>query len=102
MEKALRSYNWLAGKALERKRCRLELLPKAHMCTHLAYDMALVANPVAVSCDSDEDMVGRVGRMLRKAHGTTAGPRAADRYRILVGPRWWKRLAEIRGVRRTL
>ena len=102
MEKALCSYNWLAGKALENNKCRWELLPKAHMCTHLAYDMALVANPVAVSCYSDEDMVGRVKRMLLKAHGTTAGSRAADRYSILVGLRWWKRLAEIRGVRRTL
>ena len=75
--------------------------PKAHMSTHMAFDAAVEfgINPRRVTNYSDEDMVGRIKRVMRSCHGSSAGKMCMLRYAILVGTRWWSRLAYLRGIR---
>ena len=70
------------------------------MLTHMANDMAggCFVNPRRVTCYADEDMVGRMKRIIRTCHGATAGRMCMHRYAILVGVRWWTRLQELRGL----
>ena len=102
MEKALLHLNRLHGEALEKREFIWHISPKSHMATHMVYDFtAEGVNPRRVTCYADEDMVGRVKRIVQQCHGTTAGTRAIERYVILVGTRWWTRLAKLRGIRVT-
>ena len=100
MEKALIHLNCLHGDALEEREFLWHIAPKCHMATHLAYDfVAEGVNPRRVNCYADEDMVGRIKRIVQRCHGAKAGTRVLDRYAILVGTRWWTRLAQLRGLR---
>ena len=100
MENALVCMNAMHRIALDAGKYRWQLTPKCHMATHMVYDMAATGiNPRRTTCYADEDMVGRTKKIMSKCHGSTAGKRCMDRYAILVGTRWWKRLAEIRGMR---
>ena len=46
------------------------------MATHLAYDFAVAGvNPRRITCYADEDMIGRVKRIVQKCHGGNAGRR---------------------------
>ena len=96
VETALQCYNALALEAVTVNLYLWGMSPKFHMLTHLAYDMAAEANPRSTSCYADEDMVGRMKRLMSRCHGSTAGVMGVHRYIILVGVRWWKRLAELR------
>ena len=70
------------------------------MATHLAYDFAADGvNPRRVTCYADEDMVGRIKKIVNRCHGRTADKTSLDRSAILVATRWWTRLAELRGIR---
>ena len=64
-EGALGCHSELAEEAAQLNSQRWKWLPKCHMATHLAYDNARQANPRTVHCYADEDMVGRVQRMLK-------------------------------------
>ena len=97
-EGALGCHSELAEEAAQLNSQRWKWLPKCHMATHLAYDNARQANPRSVHCYADEDMVGRVKRMLKRAHGLTFSKVAPLRYIILAGVRWWDRLAQLRGL----
>ena len=100
MERALIHMNYLHCEALEKKEFFWHIPTKCHMATHLAYDfVAEGVNPRRVTCYADEDMVGRVKRIVQRCHGAKAGTRVLDRYAILVGTRWWTRLAQLRGLR---
>ena len=99
MECALICMNALCATSLDRNKFVWHITPKCHMATHLAYDFAASGvNPRRVTCYSDEDMIGRVKRIVQRCHGGSAGRRGLQRYAILVGTRWWKRLAQLRGL----
>ena len=98
METALLCYNWLSTEA-HRANLRLwKIVPKFHLITHCAYDQAKVTNPRWVHCYKDEDMVGKVKKIVLACHGKTAGNRVLDRYRVFFGIRWYEELASARGV----
>ena len=100
METALVLLNFLSNEAIGNGRFLWQLQPKCHMAAHLAYDFAAEGvNPRRVTCYADEDMVGRMKKIVSKCHGKTAGKTCLDRYAILVGTRWWTRLAVLRGLR---
>ena len=98
IEQAMDFYVCLANEALENDRYLWKLQPQMHMITHMAYDMSPEANPRRVQCYADEDMVGRFKKLVVACHSLTAGRRAVLRYIILVGLRWWSRLATLRGL----
>ena len=76
------------------------ILPKSHMSTHLAFDQASQGvNPRRVTNYADEDMVGKVKKIMSSCHGGSAGKMCMYRYIILVGTRWWTRLSHLRGLR---
>ena len=100
LEAALVNLNSLAVEAFSQGLFLWHLQPKAHMMTHLAYDFAATGvNPRRTTCYADEDMIGRCKKIVQHCHGATAGRSLVLRYAILVGTRWWTRLAELRGVR---
>ena len=97
MERALLCLNALADEALQGMSFFWQILPKAHMTTHMAYDLILLGrNPCLVTCYADEDMVGKMKIIAASCHGARAGLLAVRRYCILVGTRWWTRLIHLR------
>jgi len=98
VESALTFYNALAERADREGAWLWKILPKHHMFTHMAYDQAPWANPRWVHCYGDEDMVGRVKKLVNTCHGATCGRKALLRYLIIVGVRWLRLLAELRGM----
>jgi len=100
MERALVCMNALRSAAMAEGRYFYHITPKCHMATHLAYDIAASGvNPRRTTCYADEDMVGRVKKIVNKCHGASAGRTSLQRYAVLVCTRWWTRLAELRGLR---
>ena len=96
VEKALLCHNALAAEP----NSLYQMKPKFHMCTHMAYDMLTSGvNPRRASNYADEDMVGKIKKVMQSCHGRTAGSSCMLRYIILVGTRWWNRLALLRGLR---
>jgi len=95
-EDALLASNALAASSIEAGRPLWNLLPKHHALTRIAYDNGGV-NPRWVSCYPDEDMVGRMKRIYRRCHGSTAPERSLSRYVILLGVRWQSYALAIRG-----
>ena len=96
VESALLCYNALAVEAYNDAYWLWHVVPKFHMLEHSIYDQAAQANPRTTSCYCDEDMVGKMKRLLSRCHGATAGTMGIHRYVILVGVRWWARLAQLR------
>ena len=101
MEEALLCLNALAAEAIAAGNLYLwHIVPKAHMASHMAFDCAGAGvNPRRVTCYADEDMVGRMKRVMSRCHGGSAGRMGMERYAILVGTRWWDRLLHLRGIR---
>ena len=96
VENALLCHNALAAE----DNSLYHIVPKMHMCTHMAYDQAASGiNPRRCSNYADEDMVGKVKTITQSCHGRTAGASCMLRYCILVGTRWWTRLGQLRGIR---
>ncbi len=98
IEQAMDYYVSLANEAMENDRRLWKLQPQMHMVTHMAYDLSSEANQRRVQCYADEDMVGRFKKLVIACHALTAGRKAVLRYLILVGIRWWTRLATLRGL----
>ena len=70
IENALLCFNALAAEASDAERFMWQVLPKAHMTTHLAYDFAASGvNPRRCTCYADEDMIGRVKKLWNLAMG---------------------------------
>jgi hypothetical protein len=97
-EGALFAYNFLAVEAQENNIMNWKVLPKMHLLEHSAYDMARHANPRAVHGYSDEDLVGKIKRIITKCHPLTAGKRCMERYILRVGPYWYKLVGWLRGL----
>ena len=74
------------------------MTPKCHMTTHLSFDFAVKTNPRRCTCYSDEDMVGKMKRILEHCHGATCHSRGQLRYLIWVSIRWWILLHKLRGI----
>jgi hypothetical protein len=98
MESALVFYNALHAGAAARGEHLWKVLPKHHMVTHMVYDQAPLANPRWVHCYGDEDMVGRVKKLVNTCHGATCARKAILRYLIIVGLRWLRLLGTLRGL----
>ena len=90
VESGLLCYNALAIEAVALGRLLYVVKPKFHMLTHMCYDQAKEANPRTVSCYGDEDMLGKIKRLMSRAHGLTAGKRSVLRYVIMKGVRMWR------------
>jgi len=100
IETALECLNTLHAECLAVRQFVWQIVPKHHMLTHIAYDFAARGlNPRRVTCYADEDMVGKVKKIMSRCHGATAGRMVLERYAILIGTRWWVRLAQLRGLR---
>ena len=96
MEEALTCQNALCSEAVEAGRAMWHELPKNHMASHIAYDFVKEINPRSVHNYPDEDMVGRMKRIMSTCHGATAARSGMQRYIILAGARWWMQLYTIR------
>ena len=99
VEEALLGQNTLNADALSRGLLYWHQIPKNHMCTHMAFDLACIANPRICHCYADEDLVGKMKRIMSRCHGATAGRNGMMRYTILACTRWWTHLLEARGLR---
>ena len=75
-------------------------MPKFHYMTHSAHDQSKVTNPRWVHVYADEDMVGKVKKIVVACHAKTASTRVLERYNILFGARWLRALMAARGSRR--
>ena len=96
IEGALMAFSWLGSSS--QGNGRYHETPKAHMTTHLGYDQAQFANPRRVACYADEDLIGKIKRILEHCHGATVHKRGLSRYLIWVALRWWILLHDLRGV----
>ena len=97
IENGLLCLNALSAEALRNRSFFWQCLPKAHMTTHMAYDMAASGrNPRSLTCYPDEDMIGRVKVIVESCHGKTYAENTLRRYAILVGIRWWSLLEALR------
>ena len=68
------------------------------MESHTAATSAHKANPRTTHVYSDEDLMGRIKRILEHCHGGTATVRVVQRYTVYVCVRWWILLHILRGV----
>ena len=93
-EDALLAYNALAAYYVVARRMLYLFLPKHHALTHICYDYGI--NPRRTSCYQDEDMVGRMTRLYKACHGSSAPLRSLQRYMICIAVRWWVLLGELR------
>ena len=98
IETALLCFNALGDEAIRLKTYMWHILPKAHMTSHMAYDFVPDGrrNPRWVTCYPDEDMVGKVKKIVESCHGRTYAENTLKRYAILVGTRWWTVLNRLR------
>ena len=89
VEEALLGQNTLNADAIACDSLFWHQVPKNHMCTHMVFDLAVVANPRIAHCYADEDLVGKMKRIMARCHGATAGRTGMLRYTILACTRWW-------------
>ena len=87
----------LAAMAYARRVPRYQLVPKLHMMAHVIYDLrfqarksATVINPMAFSCQADEDFIGKICILSRSCHGKTLHDRTLQKYKVNLAARWWK------------
>ena len=96
VETALQCYTYLRQNCPDAR--LFHSVPKFHMWTHMAYDFALRANPRRVHAYADEDMIGKIKKILEHCHGSTATSRGLLRYLIWVSLRWWVLLHGMRNI----
>ncbi len=76
---------------------RWHIVPKVHALAHLVYDSARV-NPRYAHCYQDEDMVGRMKKVYKQCHATTAERRALQRYGVALAVTALRRMRLARGL----
>lgn len=96
IERALRSYNFLAAESIKAGIKNWKIVPKFHALTHIAYDCRL--NPRRVAANDDEDVVGKMKRVYCSCHANTASQRALQRYILNICLKWWELLHRLRGI----
>ena len=97
-ENFLTCLNALGAEAVRNDSVLWHITPKAHMVSHMYLDFAPQANPRKTQCYSDEDMVGKMKRIISRCHGLSAAAMGLLRYAILAGTRWWQQIAQLRGL----
>lgn len=97
-EDFLFSYSWLASRSVRNNTLLYKMVPKAHMADHLAWDFAPQRNPRRAQCYADEDLVGRIKRLSVKCSGRTVATSSLAHYTASVCKRWWRFIAEARGI----
>ena len=87
-------FNILAARSYELGYPRYKLTCKLHMMGHLAHQLReeglthhKVLNPLAASCQIDEDMVGRVCALARACPAATMHERVLQKYLVNVAVR---------------
>jgi hypothetical protein len=85
----LRAYVWLAGDALERRHCRWKVRPKMHSFHHTVLALRHSRlNPRFMTCWGDEDYVGKLAKISRKAHVRTLALATLRRYLAACAEQW--------------
>ena len=88
-------YSSLAGYAFQQGWPRYKLQPKFHMLAHILYSLRDAGsknietlNPIAFSCQLDEDFIGRVATLSRTVSSRTIHERTIQRFLLNVASRW--------------
>ena len=97
-EHAMIAYNYLACEAAALGIQNWKVLPKMHLLEHSAYDMAPHCNPRSTHGYSDEDLVGKIKKIVSRCHPLTASKRGLERYTLKVAPYWYKLMGWLRGL----
>lgn len=92
----LRGYKWLSQEARRLNIVAYSLKPKLHAMRHIAGDIekqlsrssSQILNPLAFSCEANEDMVGHVARLSRRVSARTVNHRVFDRVCIRMKTLW--------------
>ena len=91
----LRGFKKLASMALRRGNPRYQIVTKLHFWAHICWDLRFqadtgypVLNPLAYSCQMDEDYVGKVCSLSRLCHGRTMHFATLQKYKINLALRW--------------
>lgn len=85
----LRDFKKLASMAYKRSTPRYQIVTKLHFWAHICWDLRLqadtghpVLNPLAYSCQMDEDYVGKICSLSRYCHGRTIHSATLQKYKI--------------------
>ena len=81
----LRAWGHLSHMSAMAGRRRWHMKPKIHAVAHVIHSMAdserhQALNPAADACFMDEDMIGKIMRIVRQCHPTTVGVKACELY----------------------
>ena len=91
----IRTFGKLATRSLELKLPRFQLVPKIHIWAHVVHELKQAAsfshpvlNPLAYSCQCDEDFVGKICALSRATHARTLHHKTLQKYRLNLALRW--------------
>ena len=91
----LRGFSRVATIAYGRSTPRFLIVPNVHMFAHIMHDIRLegltghpVMNPLAYSCQLDEDYVGRVCALARTCHAKTLHYRTLQKVKVAMAVKW--------------
>lgn len=92
----LKGYKWLSQETRRLNIVAYSLKPKLHAMRHIAGDIekqlsrgsSQILNPLAFSCEANEDMVGHVARLSRRVSARTVNHRVFDRVCIRMKTLW--------------
>ncbi len=87
----LRSYQLLAGMALDAHECLYKLRPKYHYLYHHVDDLKDAWNPRFRHLFMDETWMGLVSRLGKGTHRKTMSLRSLQRYILYISNKWEKR-----------
>ena len=75
----IRGFMYCAIQAKDMRVRAFALKPKFHGLHHVSQEMLRVLSPMAYSCESNEDMVGKVSRLARRVSARLVNKRVFDR-----------------------
>ena len=91
----LQSYQWLAHTSQTDNSCLYYIRPKFHYIDHIAMDIDLSKtwnlNPRFLSCMADESFLGKLMKIGKKCHASSASLRLLQRWILFIAIRWQKR-----------
>ena len=93
----LQTGNALAAWALnsEPQRLLFKQIPKHHDVQHMCFEFAPQANPRTVTCYMDEDMIGKIKKIVAKTHPKNMDYRALQRFAVTVSLKWVRKANEL-------
>ena len=93
----LQAYNKAAALCWHQALPRFKLQPKLHMLAHVCHQLVEdsraatcggVLNPIAYSCQQDEDFVGRISTIVRKQHSRSVNRRVLQKFKLQLAAKW--------------